>query len=339
MGNRLTRSRMIHRAVLLSPLPVALASLLFGSVALSWREIPSTLANAMSATMHGQALVPQEAILWEIRLPRVLLALAVGGALGGSGAACQAVFRNPLVEPFILGISAGASLGAALAITVFPWVPVALAAFIGAVAAVTLACGLARSDLESSPLTLVLCGLAVSSLANALLGILKIMADPKRLSDLVAWLMGSLSLSSWKSLAIAAPGIGIGLAGLFAFRWPMNLLSLGEEEARSLGIDARSVRTWILAIASLATSSAVCASGIIGWVGLLIPHMARLLVGPDHRRSLTASIALGATFLVGSDALARALCEIELPVGAVTTLVGVPCFLALLKRGGQTWTR
>ena len=322
-----------------APLPLAVLCLGVGSSAIPWAHLPGLVAEGLRATVDPAApLSPAAAVVWDIRLPRVLLALAVGSALAGAGAGCQAAFRNPLVEPFILGISGGAALGSALAIAFAPWLPVPVAAFALGLGAALLAYGLARTRGEVPPLTLVLSGVVVSALATSLLSLVKFTVDPHRLQAIVHWLMGSLSLAGWPALATAVPGIAVGLGVLWALRWRLNVLSLGDEEARALGVNAGRLRLLVLAASSLAAASAVSVSGIIGWVGLMVPHLARLLVGPEHRRLVPAAVCLGGAFLLAADTVARGLFPFEIPVGVVTTLSGAPFFVVLLKGRKSPWT-
>src|SRR5690606_16983908 len=263
----------------------------------------------------------------------------VGGALAAAGAAYQGMFRNPLVSPDILGVSAGAGLGAVLGIFLglpLPWVQ--LLAFVGGLLAVSLVYLLASRIRRHDPvLVLVLAGVALGTLLGAGISLLKILADPySQLPSITFWLLGGLNGVSFADLASAAPLMLAGLLPLALLRWRINLLSLSDEEAAALGLNISRIRLLLILSATLMTASAVAITGIIGWIGLVVPHMARLLVGPEFSRLLPASLLLGASFLLLTDTLARTLAGIELPLGILTALIGAPFFLLLLARGGRS---
>lgn len=276
-----------------------------------------------------------QAIIWQVRLPRIVLALLIGLALSAAGATLQAVFRNPLVDAYILGISAGAAFGCAVTVAFLPWVPVQLGAFLCSLAAAFLTFTLARTRGEVPTLALILAGVVVSAFFSALVSLIKFLVDPHKLASIVFWLMGSLSLADWRAVGKAAPLIALGTLPLLLGRWRLNALSLGETEARALGMEVGRERLFFLLGAALAVAAAVSVSGIIGWVGLMVPHIVRMLVGPDHRRVIPLSMTLGAAFLMVSDTLARTIAAGEIPVGIITTMCGAPFFVYLLKRGGQ----
>lgn len=321
-------------AVLLASL---LVSLSLGVYDISPGAIYDSARRALTVGVTADPNNPIDFVLWELRLPRVILALLIGMALAASGTALQAVFRNPLVDPFILGISSGAALGAALALAFVQWLPVAGAAFLGGLGAVALALYLARGRQESSIITLVLAGVVVSAFCSAGLSIIQFLVEPDRLGSIVFWLMGSLALADWQSLRVLGPLLLLGLIGLILFGWRLNLLSLGEEEATSLGMPVRRYKAAVIVVSSLLTALAVSVCGIIGWVGLIVPHIARLLVGPEHRRLLPTAIFLGGIFMLWADNLARGMAGFEIPVGILTTLLGAPVFMLLLKRAGRAW--
>lgn len=289
--------------------------------------------------VFGLGDIPERAIVLDVRLPRVLLAFMVGGALSGSGTTLQALFRNPLVDPYILGISSGAAFGCALTIGFFPFVPVQGMAFVFAVVAVLLAYGIAKSQGEVSRLSLVLSGVIVSAFFTALVSIIKFLVDPHRLQAIVYWLMGSFSLADWDSVKKALPGILVGLTSLYLMRWRLNVLSMGEEEALALGVDVKRERILFLAFSTLAVASATSVCGIIGWVGLMVPHLVRMLVGSDHRTLLPLSISAGGGFLIAADTLSRTLTSFDIPVGIITALAGAPFFIYLFRRGKEAWGR
>jgi iron complex transport system permease protein len=279
-------------------------------------------------------------VLWNIRLPRVLGGVLIGAALGAAGAAYQAMFRNPLVSPDILGVSAGAGLGALLAIFFgWPVVAVQAAAFCGGLLAVGLVTMVAGRVRRHDPvLVLVLAGVAVGTLLAAGTSLLKILADPyTQLPAMTYWLLGGLSAITRGDVHAVAPAIVAGIVPLWLLRWRMNLLSLADEEATALGVDVRRLRVVLVAAATLITAAAVSISGTIGWVGLVVPHVARLLVGPDFRRLLPMALVLGAAFLVAADTIARTAASIEIPLGVLTAVTGAPFFLWLLARSRRAW--
>ena len=302
---------------------------------------PADLARIVWARISGSetGLPPaMETVIWNIRLPRIGAALLVGAVLSAAGAAYQGMFRNPLVSPDILGVSAGAGLGAVLAIWLgLPLGAVQGFAFMGGLVAVGAVLGLSLLVRRHDPvLVLVLAGVAVGALLGAGIALIKTVADPPtQLPSITFWLMGGLNAITGSDLLGTAPALLLGLLPMALLRWRMNLLSLDDDEAEALGVPVARMRMLLVAAATLATAAAVSIAGIIGWVGLVVPHVARLLVGPDFGRLLPGSLMLGGGFLVVADTLARTVADIELPLGIVTALVGAPFFLFLLARGGR----
>ncbi len=274
-----------------------------------------------------------EAVVLQVRGPRVLAALAVGAALAGAGAAYQNLFKNPLVSPDILGVSAGCALGAGLAI-LFGLSIVAIQglAFAGGIAAVALVLGVGTWVRGRDPiLTLILTGVVVGSLFGAGIALVKYLADPyNQLPAITFWLLGSFAGALPKDLAVALPVMLAGLVPLVLLRWRIDLLALSEDEARSLGLDVARLRIAVIGCATLVTASAVSVAGVIGWVGLVIPHAARLMVGAGFARVLPLSLALGAAFMLAVDTLCRTVSATEIPPGVATAFVGTPVFIALL---------
>ena len=281
-----------------------------------------------------------QAVVLAIRGPRILAALLVGAALAVSGAAFQSVFRNPLVAPDILGVSAGAALGALTGIwfALDVWI-IQLLAFVGGLAAVTLVYALAASFRQHEPmLVLVLSGIVLGSLFAACIALIKYLADPyNQLPAMTYWLLGSLAGVGPEDVLAVLPAIAIGVAVLWLLRWRINVLSMGDEEARALGVDTRRVRIAAIAAATLATAAAVSICGVIGWVGLVVPHLARLITGPDNARLMPAACLLGAGFMLAVDTVARGVGSIELPLGVLTALIGTPLFLWLLAGARRSW--
>lgn len=279
-------------------------------------------------------------ILLQVRAPRVAAALLVGASLAAAGTAYQGIFRNPLVSPDILGVSTGAALGAALGMILsFDLVLVQAFAFAGGLAAVALVYWIGSRMRGHDPLlALVLTGVVIGTLFGAGVALLKVIADPaNQLPAITFWLLGSLASVAPRDLALAAPLVLIGLAPLVALRWRINLLALSDDEARALGADTRRLRAVTIAAATLMTAAAVALSGIIGWVGLVVPHAARLLVGPDIGRLLPLAMLLGAAFMLAVDTLCRSLAAVEIPPGVLTALVGTPLFLWLFATARRSW--
>jgi len=278
-------------------------------------------------------------IIFGIRLPRLLLALLAGAGLAVSGASLQALFKNPLVNEFTLGISSGAAFGASLSLVFLgSRVPPQFLAFAFAVGAVLIVLAVARSS-DSPIVTLLLTGVIVSAFFSALLSLVEFFASPYALQSLFYWLMGNLSSSGWGPLALSLPLMAAGIAGLILMRWRLNVLSMSEEEAGALGVNVRREKLLVVGLATLITAAAVSVAGIIGWVGLIVPHLVRMMVGPDNRRVVPLSAALGAAFLMLADDLAKTLASsFEIPVGIFTSLIGIPFFIFLLRRSKRVWS-
>ena len=309
-------------------------------IAFSVGRYPVAIAD-MLALLSGQAVAPNvETVVFQIRGPRVLGALLIGAALAAAGTAYQGMFRNPLVSPDILGVSSGAALGAILGIFLsLDILLTQLFAFAGGLAAVGLVYAVgARLRGHDPLLALVLTGVVIGTLLGSAIALLKYLADPyNQLPAITYWLLGSLAALSPREVLHALPLMLIGLAPMLLLRWRMNLLALPDDEARALGVDTRRLRALVIACATLMTASAVAISGIIGWVGLLIPHAARLLVGPDFGRLLPLAMLLGAAFLLAVDTLCRTLATIEIPPGVLTALIGTPFFLWLFALARRSW--
>jgi iron complex transport system permease protein len=307
-------------------------SLSVGRFAVAPGEVAGALWAALSGGESGLAR-NVEAVILQVRVPRLVAALAVGAALAAAGAAYQNLFKNPLVSPDILGVSAGCALGAGLAILLsLPVVAIQGLAFAGGIGAVALVVAVGNWVGGRDPiLTLILTGVVVGSLFGAGIALIKYVADPyNQLPAITFWLLGSFGGALPKDLAVALPLIAIGVAPLFLLRWRIDLLALSEDEARSLGLDVAKLRLGVIVCATLVTASAVALAGVIGWVGLVIPHAARLLVGASFARVLPLSLVLGAAFMLAVDTLCRTLAATEIPPGVATAFVGTPVFIALL---------
>ena len=319
----------------------------FGAVTISLPEIVQMALNKIAIfDFTSTWRAADETIIFQIRLPRVIGGALVGAALATAGVLFQGLLRNPMADPYIIGTSAGAALGATIAMILpinlaflgFGLVP--MAAFASAMATVTLVYNLARVGGKTPIISMLLAGFVVSALLGAVIAF--IMSISERLDldirSVYSFLMGHISVSSWGQLAVIAPLVigGIIVARLFAFR--LNAFSLGEEGAAYLGIEVERDKILIMALGSLLTAAAVSISGLIGFVGLVMPHAVRLTLGPDHRLLLPASALAGAAFVVIADLLARTLlAPIEIPVGIITAIIGAPFFLYLLRHGRREY--
>lgn len=284
--------------------------------------------------------IPKEAvtIVSQVRLPRILLAAVVGMGLAASGVVYQGIFKNPMADPFVLGVSSGAALGATtviilgLGFSIGPVSSIALGAFFGAVVAAGFVFSLARVGNKTPVVTLLLSGIAVNFFLSALIQLLMAL-NHDQIERIIGWTMGSVSAASWDKIGLTVLPMALGVVLLLAHTRELNAFSLGEDNARSLGMDTERIRIRLLVISSLVTASAVAVSGIIGFVGLVIPHMVRMITGPNHKQLLPFSILVGGIFLVVSDTLARTLvAPSELPLGVITALFGAPYFLYLLYK-------
>ncbi len=343
----LTRLKHSNRLVLILLLlggGLVIASLLasaFGAVTIPLPDILKMTLNKIAIfDFQSTWRAVDETIIFQIRLPRVIGGALVGAALATAGVLFQGLLRNPMADPYIIGTSAGAALGATIAMTLpinlaflgFGLVPVA--AFIGALATVILVYNLARVGGKTPIISMLLAGFVVSALLAAVMAFMMSMSDRfgLNLRSVFSFLMGHVSVTSWGQIAIIAPLVIGGIIGARFFAFHLNAFSLGEEGAAYLGIDVERDKILILALGSLLTAAAVSISGLIGFVGLVVPHAVRLSLGPDHRLLLPASALAGAAFLVIADLLARILlAPVEIPVGVVTAIIGAPFFIYLLR--------
>jgi iron complex transport system permease protein len=322
-------------------LPVILfvLALLLGRYPITPGEVFRSLLSPLFPNLAADIPDIARGLVLRVRLPRALAALLIGASFGATGTTFQAIFKNPLVDSNILGVTSGAGFGAALAL-LFLWNPweVQFFAFIFGLLAVFLAFFGSRLYKSSPLLVLTLMGILVGSLFNSLIALLKYLADPlDTLPAITFWLLGSLTSITWTDIPALAVIVIAGVVFLLLIRWRLNILSLGDAEAKSLGMDPARSKLWIIICATLMTAAAVSVSGVIGWVGLVIPHAGRLLVGPDHKRLLPASIALGAAFMLLMDNIARVLLPGEIPLGVLTGLLGVPILIFLLRRNRTGW--
>ena len=337
----LRKKKNISPTAVLLILAAALVAAVIGSVALgrypiSLRELGGILLSRVVEIKPFWQPV-QEALLLQHRLPRILLACMVGCCLSAAGSAYQSVFQNPMAAPDLLGASSGAAFGAALAILLglgrSMTVVLAFVGSIGAVAVVICVGGRARGK---RAVGLVLAGIMVGSLASSATSFVKLVADPEdQLPAITYWLMGSLNGTAPRDVLFAAVPMAVGLIPLLLLRWRINLLTLGDDEARTLGVHAGRLRITVILCATLMTAASVAVSGVIGWVGLVIPHLTRRLVGSNYKHLLPASMLFGALFLLLVDDVSRGLLATEIPIGILTGFIGAPFFLYLMMRGGE----
>ena len=316
-----------------------LAAFTVGRYPVGLGDLMGVLAKALG---HRVDISPAiETVVLQVRGPRVLAAVLVGAALALAGTAFQGLFRSPLVSPDILGASSGAALGAVIGIYLsFGVFAIQAVAFLGGLVAVAAVYVIGSAVRSRDPiLVLVLTGVVVGSLFGAGVGLVKYLADPyNQLPAMTFWLLGSLSATTAPDLTPLLGPIALGALVLIALRWRMNVMSLPEEEARALGVATGRLRVAIIAAATLVTSASVAAAGIIGWVGLVVPHLARSLVGPDFARLLPASAILGGGYLLLIDTLARTMAQVEIPLGILTAVIGTPFFIWLLASVQKTWS-
>lgn len=314
-----------------------LVSAMVGAVAVSPLQTLGILADRAGVHLGVSYSAQQDAVLWAIRLPRIALGALVGGGLAAAGAALQGIFRNPLADPGLIGVSSGAALGAVAAIVLgvatLGGASLPVMAFAGGLIATLAVYALARSSGRTEVVTLVLTGVAINAIAGAGIGLLTLLADDQQLRSLVFWSLGSLAGSTWGVVGAALPLLALGMLAIPRFAHALNLLVLGEREAFHLGVATERVRLAVIVLAALTTGAAVAVAGIVGFVGLVVPHLVRLVLGPDHRIVLPASILGGALVVVLADLVARTLAApTELPLGVVTGAAGGPFFLWLLHR-------
>lgn len=343
-GDRSQRAQWVLIGLAVGLMTIATISLGQGALQVSPEDVLRILASGLGLTDAAASDPYQTYVILHLRLPRVLLAILVGSALAVSGAALQGLFRNPLADPGLVGVSAGAALGAVSVIVlgttvlqgITAWLGIytlPLAAFLGGLAATLLVYRLAQQGGYTPVATLLLAGIAINAVAGAGTGLLTFIADDQQLRSLTFWTMGSLGGATWASVAAAAPLIILPMLALPILAMALNAFLLGESVARHLGIRVEHIKVLVVVLTAMAVGAAVAVSGIIGFIGLVVPHLLRLLIGPDHRYLLPGSALLGALLLLLADLLARnVVAPAELPIGLITALVGGPFFLALLLR-------
>lgn len=319
---------------------VTIVSLLWGQYPIDFNTFMGYIEFKCFGGVGNDTYTLLDNIILQIRLPRVLLAILIGAALAVSGAAFQAMFVNPLVSPGILGVLAGASFGAALGMLISEqWYIVQILAFVFGFVAVGVAVLIGGMVTNSrSTVMLVLGGVISSSLFTALLSVIKYVADPySTLPAIVYWLMGSLTMADLHSVLLVSIPILFSIFGMIALSKYFDLLSLGDEEAKALGVNVPMVRFAAIILATLASSLSVVMAGMIGWVGLIIPHIIRMAVGPAHRLLIPLSAIVGAIFLLLADSVSRLALSVEIPIGILTSLIGIPVFIIVLKNARAAW--
>ncbi|MGX1738101.1 FecCD family ABC transporter permease [Corynebacterium flavescens] len=316
---------------------VMVLSLMLGRYTLTIGDIYNAVWYRLYGLSFGE---PVDSVVFNLRLPRILLAALAGAGLASAGTAFQGIFGNPLATPDTLGVTAGTSVGAVSALILnFSLVGVQLLSFVAGIITVVVTALIARNKRGgTSVVMLILSGVMVGALASAIMSILKYTADPNnKLPQITYWLMGSLSGASMRTLALGAPFIVVGSAVIFLMRWRLNILALGDDEARAAGMNLPRARGIIIVAATLITAAVVSMCGQVGWVGLLIPHCARMICGDNNRFVVPVGTVLGAIFLVVIDTLARSSMESEIPISVLTAIIGAPFFIYLLRRTGGGW--
>jgi iron complex transport system permease protein len=331
------RAGVLLPVLVLLVVAATLAGIGLGAVRIAPQQTVAILLHHAGIDLGIEYTRQQDAIVWVIRAPRVVLAILVGSALAVSGAALQGMFRNPLADPGLIGVSSGAALGAvasvALGISILGVATLPVCAFIGGVVASIIVYFVSRHDGRTEVVTLILTGIALNTMAGAMTGMLTYVASDTQLRAVVFWSLGSLGSATWRSVAAATPFIVLGLVLIPRWGGALNLFVLGEREAAHLGVDTDRVRMQLILVTALMTGAAVAVAGVVGFVGLIVPHLIRLIAGPNHRVLLPASALGGALLVLLSDLAARTIAApAELPLGVITALLGGPFLLVLMLR-------
>lgn len=316
-----------------APILATIICLGIGRYHLSVSETIEAIFNVITGVEVDETVY---SVLFKVRLPRIILALFVGAGLAVAGTSFQSLFSNPLATPDTLGVATGASFGAVLALLLSNnSVVVQLSALAFGLLSLLITCMVSKMNGKSSIIMVVLSGMVVSSIFQALVSLVKYTADTEeKLPAITYWLMGSMSRATVSSLLIGVPFILIGILILFILRWRLNILSLNEDEAKSLGINVKQLRLMVMIASTMVTASCVSMCGQVGWVGLLVPHAARMIYGSDNKKLIPAGIGIGATFMIVIDTIARAATAAEIPVSILTALIGAPFFVILLRKTG-----
>ncbi len=328
----MNKKKLFMLSLYLLPIPVLLGSFFIGSA------FHISLIDLWQYYTGSPSILSESAqiVLFDIRAPRIILVFLVGAVLSASGGAMQAVFRNPLVDPFILGLSSGAAFGAALSVS-FHLLPLIPSAFLFGFLAAGTSYFAAMQNKEVSTISLILSGVVVNGIFTALLTIVQFISDPFKLQSIIHWTMGNFHTASWEKVQVSLLPMVVGLSILLLYRWRLNVLALGDDEAKSSGVHVLRDKLILLLIISIACSAAVAVAGIIGFYGLIVPHIVRMIVGVDNRKLIPLCIALGGSFLVVIDDISRSLMSFELPIGIFTMIIGAPVFLFLMKKNHIGW--
>ena len=335
-ANHLRRTYPLFLILIAALLALAVVCITIGRYPLSISQV----IHAFTALFTGEAVDGTVAsVVYNLRTPRVILAIILGAGLASAGAAFQSLFSNPLATPDTLGVTSGASVGAVIGLLLGrDMITVQLMALVFGVAAVTLTVLAARIRGQTSTVTLILSGVIISALLNAVLSGVKLIADPNsQLQTITFWLMGSLAGASFDNLAIGSWLIVAGVVILFLLRWRLNLMTLSEDEIRAAGIRLEQTRMLIIVASTMITASCVSMCGQVSWIGLLIPHCARMICGNNNRFVVPFSIVLGAIFVLILDTIARSIIASEIPISILTSVIGAPLFILLLRRTGGGW--
>ncbi|PRR80000.1 FecCD family ABC transporter permease [Clostridium vincentii] len=337
---KINRGRLIVVILIILPIVTFIISTTFGRYSITIQDL-ITLIICKIKGVESNLPSNIETVFFNVRLPRIIAAMLIGAALSIAGASYQGVFKNPMVSPDILGASAGAGFGAALGILFsFSIVGIQISSFIFGIVAVSLTYLISSiiGKKSNTILTLILSGMVISTLFQSFLSLIKYVADPtSKLPAITFWLMGSLSSINIKDLILLIFPILLGVIPLILLRWKLNVLSFGEEEAKSMGIDTSKIRFIVILASTIMVSAVVSVSGMIGWIGLVIPHLSRMLVGPNYKKLIPTSMVIGACFLLCVDNLSRSLFSMELPIGILTSIIGAPFFIYLLMSGKKGW--
>lgn len=320
----------------LLPLLLLVGSLMLGTTGnLSLQQLFCYISKYFS--QGGILQDPVETIIWKVRLPRIVLTFLVGASLAVAGAVLQAIFRNPIVDPFTLGISSGSAFGAALAM-LFPILSVNLSAFIFGVCAVIFTYLVSFVGARTTIVSMVLSGVIVSGAFTAMLTLLQYMSDPYKLQAIIQWTMGNLHTASWQKVQGAVGPILFGLVIVLLLRFKLNVLALGDNEALAVGVNPKYLKLILIATCTMITASAVAAVGVISLFGLIVPHMTRMVFGPNNNIGIWANISIGGSFLLIIDDFSRAVMPFEIPVGVFTMLIGTPIFIILMRKSLSSWS-
>lgn len=321
--------------LLLSPFILIVFSLQLGNTGfLNFTEFWQHLSHVITGNNLPQNSM--QTILWQVRLPRLLLTFMVGASLAVSGGVLQAIFRNPIVDPFSLGISSGAAFGAALSM-ILGLFSVNFFAFIFGVIAVAITYAVSAFGAKTSVVAIVLTGMIISGVFSAMLTLLQYISDPYKLQAIIQWTMGNLHTASWDKVQTSITPILAGLLGIYIFRWKMNLLALGDEEALAVGVKPNNTKIILIGLSTLITAASVAAVGMISLFGLIVPHITRMIFGPNNTIGVFANISLGGSLLLMIDNFSRIVMPFEIPIGVFTMILGAPLFIYLMRKNAINW--